>query len=199
MHGSGRFPGVTAVKNRDSGGLLSWQAQISVKGQQHYLGTFNTQQEAALATCLAQLARARPLAVVIEDCEHIDNASCAVLQRLFDEHLGTGRLFLLLGVRSSEGVTDERMRGWLDSERTTHVELGPLPPGEARALVAASAPAGRLPEQVTEHILNMSEGVPLNLQQMTRAFVGSDMLFLGGDGCYELEGAEGGGEREKGE
>ena len=45
-----------------------------------------------------------------------------------------------------------------------------------------------LPEEVTEHILNMSGGVPLNLQQMTRAFVGSDMLFLGGDGSYELEG-----------
>ena len=147
------------------------------------------EQEAALATCLSRLARARPLAVVIEDCEHIDNASCAVLQRLFDEHLGTSRLFLLLGVRSSEGVTDERMRGWLGSELTTHVELGPLLPAEAREFVALSAPAGRLPEAVTEHILTMSGGIPLNLQQMTRAFVGSDMLFLGGDGCYELEGA----------
>ena len=115
------------------------------------------------------------------------DASCAVLQRLFDEHLRL--LLLLLGVRSSEGVTDARVRGWLDRERTTHVELGPLPPPKARELVAASAPSGQLPEAVTKHILNMSAGVPLNLQQMTRAFVGSDMLFLGGDGSYELEGA----------
>ena len=54
---------------------------------------------------------------------------------------------------SSEGVADERMRGWMGSKRTTNVELGPLSSAEASELVASSTPSGQLPEKVAEHIL----------------------------------------------
>eukprot|EP00936_MAST-01D_sp_MAST-1D-sp1_P000179 g179.t1 len=46
---SSSFRGVTAIKNRASGELSGWQAQITVRGQNHYLGKFETQEQAALA------------------------------------------------------------------------------------------------------------------------------------------------------
>eukprot|EP00937_MAST-01D_sp_MAST-1D-sp2_P005658 g5658.t1 len=46
---SSSFRGVTAVKNRSTGELSGWQAQITVRGQNQYLGKFDTQQQAALA------------------------------------------------------------------------------------------------------------------------------------------------------
>ena len=46
---------------------------------------------------------------------------------------------------------------------------------------------GQLPEQLVAYIVDTCRGVPLDTEQMTIGFVQSDMLFLGGDGFYELE------------
>lgn len=46
---SSQYRGVTAVKSRKNGAFSGWQAQITCGGQNHYLGKYNTEEEAARA------------------------------------------------------------------------------------------------------------------------------------------------------
>ena len=46
---SSQYRGVTAVRSRKNGAKNGWQAQITYGGQNHYLGKFDTEEEAAAA------------------------------------------------------------------------------------------------------------------------------------------------------
>ena len=67
----------------------------------------------ALVTVLLRLARSgRPLMLCVEDAEHLDSGSLEVLSALLAE-LSDSALFVLVAVRSSQGVTDVVMKRWL--------------------------------------------------------------------------------------
>ena len=46
---SSQYRGVTAVRSRKNGATNGWQAQITHGGRNHYLGKFDTEEEAAAA------------------------------------------------------------------------------------------------------------------------------------------------------
>ena len=152
----------------------------------------------ALARVLLGLSRGRRgLALTVEDAEHVDSATLEVIASLIATLLeddqavagGGSKLFLLLAVRSREGVADEQMRGWVEEVPfVTHMEVGELPPEAARELAVRSSPGGRLPDDVLDYLVAHCEGVCLNIEQMTNAIIESELLFLTGDGVYELEG-----------
>ena len=123
-------------------------------------------QTKAFVEWLAALAARRALVLVIEDCEWIDKASGDVIGALLEQRLAQLPLFVVLGIRSEDGVRDERMRGWLAREDVTHLELGPLLAAEARELVQANAPSGDLPAELVEYILQTSDCKPLDLEQV---------------------------------
>ena len=67
----------------------------------------------ALVKVLLRLARSgRPLMLCVEDAEHLDSGSLEVLSALLAE-LSDSALFVLVAVRSSQGVTDVVMKRWL--------------------------------------------------------------------------------------
>ena len=64
------------------------------------------------------------------------------------------KLFVLLAVRSTEGLVDEKMRGWVEEVPfVTHMEVGELLPEAARELAILSTPGGRLPDDVLDYLV----------------------------------------------
>ena len=70
--------------------------------------------------------------------------------------------------------------------RAVPAQIGPLSDKSARELIAISACGGTLPPPVVDFVVEHCGGVPLHVDQMTKAFVESNLLFLGDDGAYEL-------------
>ena len=68
----------------------------------------------------------------------------------------------------------ETMLGWRRdcAGFVTHMEVGALSPEAARELAAVSTPGGRLPEEVLEYVVAQSEGICLNIEQMSVACSG---------------------------
>ena len=91
------------------------------------------------------------------DAEHIDVDSLDVLDRLVSQ-LGKLQLFVLVAVRSSEGVEHPRMRAWL-GPNVSHLNLAALSPDAARLLVTATATGGTLPDPCISFILEHSDGL----------------------------------------
>ena len=64
---------------------------------------------------------------------------------LRDEGAQGSKLFVILAVRSCEGIVDETMRGWVQDVGltwATHMEVGPLSLEAARQLAVVSTPGG---------------------------------------------------------
>ena len=101
----------------------------------------------------------------VEDCENIDSASLDLLDSLMAS-LSDTPLFLLVAVRSSEGVREPAMQAWLERPRgVTHIAIGPLASDAAQELVASYVEGAALPEEVVAFIVSHSGGIPLNLEQ----------------------------------
>ena len=62
------------------------------------------------------------------------------------------------------------------------LDVGPLEDDAAAELVHATAEGGGMPADVLGFILKHSQGMPLQLEQMTRSLVASSLLFLNEEG-----------------
>ena len=147
------------------------------------------EQVTVLYHVLRALACSRMLFLCIEDAEHLDSASLEVLDKLvagLDGH----SIFVLVAVRSTQGVLDATMKGWLGrpGAATYHMDVGRLGTDAARDLVLSCA-EGPLPPDVVAYVVTHSDGNCLALEQMTKAFVESNLLFLNMRGEFELEGS----------
>ena len=64
---------------------------------------------------------------------------------------GRSKLFALLAVRTTEGVTDKTMARWVEEEAfATHLGVGQLTAEAARELASITAQGGRLPHDVLD-------------------------------------------------
>ena len=97
---------------------------------------------------------------------------------------------MLVATRTSDGEKglDPRLAAWLQRDSVHHMEVGALAPDAARELIAVTATEGSLPPACVGFVLEHCGGVALHLQQMVKAFLDSNLLFLNEDGTYELEG-----------
>jgi DNA-binding NarL/FixJ family response regulator len=131
----------------------------------------------AVRELLDGLAATRPVVVVLDDLQWADAASLELLAALA-RRPPAGRVLVAVAHRPSEAL--RWLRGGL--ERATGaraVDLDPLDPDEAAALVPDRVPAGLLPA-----LLHEAGGNPFYLQQLARA-----PAAAGGDGRPEvLEG-----------
>ena len=120
------------------------------------------------AALLLGLARgARGLVLCVEDAEHLDSSSLAVLDRVVQAlavgasageqdparaaaRQGGAKLFLLLAARATEGVQElPWASSWVaELPFATHLQVGRLSDNAARELAALTAGAGELPEDV---------------------------------------------------
>jgi class 3 adenylate cyclase/tetratricopeptide (TPR) repeat protein len=118
----------------------------------------------ALLFQLEALSRLCPVVVLFEDLQWADATSLSVIEAF---HAGevAGPILLLATARP------EFEAPWSVSPRIREVRLSPLPAAESEALVAQVPGGGDLPAAVRKRILDRADGVPLFLEEITRAVV----------------------------
>jgi class 3 adenylate cyclase/tetratricopeptide (TPR) repeat protein len=128
---------------------------------------------------MAWVAQFRPLAVLVEDLHWADPSTLDFLTLLIERPPG-GRTLLCMTARPEFPVP------W-DRSAVGIVDLARLSPGEVDQMVTHVAGGLALPAPVTRQIADRSEGVPLFVEEVTKAVLESGALRKDGAG-YELAG-----------
>ncbi len=141
-------------------------------------------QKAATAGLLADLLVARasdkPLAILFEDAHWIDASSLELLEELV-VRLPETRILLIVTHRP------EFDPHWARHGHLTRYSLNRLSAEEGRAIAERATGGKSLPAEVLEHVLAHTDGVPLFIEELTKAIIESDSLEDRGD-RYELTG-----------
>jgi class 3 adenylate cyclase/predicted ATPase len=128
----------------------------------------------ALAAHVERLAASQPVLLVIEDLHWADPTSLELID-LMVERAPQHRLLVILTSRP------EFVSPWAGRTQTTAMTLGRLPPRQSVAIIASVAQGKPLPEAVTEQILDRADGIPLFVEELTKAVVESAAPVDGGD------------------
>ena len=127
---------------------------------------------------LLQESQVQPLLVLIENLHWIDAGTQAVLDSLI-ESLPIGRLFLLVSYRP------EYQHRWGSKTYYTPLQLHPLRPEAAEALLEGLLGQAAALQPVKQLLLERSEGNPFFLEESVRALVETQVLD-GERGAYRL-------------
>jgi class 3 adenylate cyclase/tetratricopeptide (TPR) repeat protein len=112
-------------------------------------------------------ARVQPLVLAIEDLHWADPSTIEMLQVLV-EQVATARLLLLTTARPEFRVP------WPTRAHHTQITLNRLRRRNARKLIAQVAVQRVLPQETLELLVERSGGVPLFIEELTRAVLESD-------------------------
>jgi len=117
---------------------------------------------------LAAEARRRPLLLIFEDLHWIDPSSLEVLDLLVDQ-IATFPILAVLSYRPDFTVP------WLGAPHITSLPLRRLSAAAAMAIVGGIT-GKPLPRQITEQIVARADGIPLFIEELTRAVIESGRL-----------------------
>ena len=122
----------------------------------------------ALVALVLQTAEQQPLILVVEDLHWLDPTTLEWLDRLID-HVAGAPLLLLLTARPHQ--TQEAL--WRPRAHLTQITLTPLSGAEAERLIDGVAGEQPLPAPVRQQIVARTDGVPLFLEELTKAVLES--------------------------
>jgi predicted ATPase len=128
----------------------------------------------ALLARVEGLAASRPLLLVIEDVHWADPTSLELIDMIIERapHL---RLMVIVTFRP------EFVSPWAGRIQTTPVVLGRLAPGQCGRIIAGMTHGKPLPKAVTDEIIQRTDGVPLFIEELTKAVIESGALVDAGD------------------
>jgi len=135
---------------------------------------------AALADHLIGLARDKTLLILIEDTHWMDPTSREVLDLLVDR-VQSRSILIVITCRS------EFEHRWNAHSHITTLTLNRLSRQLRTTLVERVAGAEKLPREVIEEIIVRTDGVPLFVEELTKAVIESDLLTET-DGRYVFSG-----------
>jgi len=124
------------------------------------------------------LCAARPLILAIDDLHWADRTTRALAERLL-ELTDRSAVMLAAGLRPDPGSEGWAFRSEAQTRfahRVDELQLSPLAPEAARALIDELVPAGLVGEPVKDEVVAKAEGNPLYLEELLRA-----LLETGGD------------------
>lgn len=125
-------------------------------------------------------SRAAPLMIILEDAHWLDPTSIELIDRLVPL-LAEERILIVISARP------EYQPVWVTHPSVTLISLTRLGSREAAAVIAGAAGGKQLPRELTEQILQRSDGVPLFLEELTRTLIVSGQLAESAEG-YRLTG-----------
>jgi class 3 adenylate cyclase/tetratricopeptide (TPR) repeat protein len=134
----------------------------------------------AIQSWLLSIAARGTLFLVIEDLHWADPSTLELLGPLLDQ-VPTTRLLLILTHRP------EFAPPWPNRSHFASITLNRLPRAQAETVVRNVSRGKPLPPQVLEQIITKTDGVPLFVEELTKAVLESDLLREGDD-RYELTG-----------
>ena len=132
---------------------------LTEPGQKHLLETFASQ--------LAEVAARRPVLILFEDVHWIDPTSLELLDHLVP---CLRSLPVLLVVSSRPGFSPH----WAGLPHVSSLALSGLRRREALMLATQTAAPAVLPATILEQIVRRAEGLPLFVEELTRAVVQAD-------------------------
>ncbi|WP_249144447.1 AAA family ATPase [Bradyrhizobium lablabi] len=133
--------------------------------------------EKTLGALLAQLeglAARRPVLMVFEDVHWIDPTSLDLLDRIVDR-VATLRVLLIITFRP------DFVPAWIGRSHVTLISLGRLPRRQRAEMIMRVTGGKPLPQEIAEHIVDRTDGVPLFIEELTKTVIESGMLTDVGD------------------
>jgi class 3 adenylate cyclase/tetratricopeptide (TPR) repeat protein len=133
--------------------------------------------EKTLATLLAHvegLAASQPLLLVIEDVHWADPTSLELID-LIIERAPRLRLLVIITFRP------EFVSPWAGRIQTTPISLGRLPLRQCAEIVAGVIQGHSLPTAIIDEILERADGIPLFVEELTKAVIETGALLDSGD------------------
>jgi predicted ATPase len=127
----------------------------------------------ALAAQLAGLTRQRPALMIVEDAHWVDPTSLEVFGRTVDQ-IKTLPVLLIVTFRPEFDAP------WAGRSHVTSLALNRLGEREAAAIIARIVGNKDLPADVTAEIVERTDGIPLFVEEMTKA-----VLEAEGEGAAE--------------
>lgn len=122
-----------------------------------------------LVDTVAQAVGQRPGLLLVEDLHWADPSTVEVLNTLI-EQLSSLPLLVVLTHRP------EFDSPWPESHHVSHLRLSRLSEAESRELVVSSAGGKELPPELVRQIVMKADGVPLFVEELTRAMIASGSL-----------------------
>ena len=116
----------------------------------------------ALTGQLGRLASQHPVLMIFEDVHWIDPTSLEALQRSVDQIKALSALLIVT-------FRPEFVASWVAQSQVTSITLNRLGESEAAAIVASLAGNKELSADVLAEILERTDGVPLFVEEMTKA------------------------------
>ena len=116
----------------------------------------------ALTAQLAGLARQQPVLMIVEDAHWIDPTSLEVFGRTVDQ-IKTVPVLLIVTFRPEFNAP------WAGRSHVTSLALNRLGEREAAAIIARIVGNKDLPADVTAEIVERTDGIPLFVEEMTKA------------------------------
>ncbi|MGY8704923.1 AAA family ATPase [Bradyrhizobium sp. 18BD] len=133
--------------------------------------------EKTLGVLLAQLdglAARRPVLMVFEDVHWIDPTSLELLDRIVDR-VATLRVLLIITFRP------EFTPAWIGRSHVTLMGLSRLPRPQRAEMMMRVTGGKALPPEIAIQIIDRTDGVPLFIEELTKAVIESGMLADAGD------------------
>jgi serine/threonine protein kinase/tetratricopeptide (TPR) repeat protein len=115
----------------------------------------------AFATALAET---RTVVLIFEDAHFMDRSTLEVLRRLVE---CPKRVSLLILITARPEFTSS----WALAQRVAQIDLERLEPTEALRLIESVAAPHRLPASLSRRLLDLGDGIPLVLEELTRVVV----------------------------
>lgn len=136
----------------------------------------------ALLFQIERAARKQPALVIFEDAHWSDDTSRLLLEQGLARLARIPVLVLVL-------ARPEFQPPWSKEARVTHMQLAPLTPGMSAALVHIVAGGHSLQPRLVAEIVDRTDGLPLFIEEVTKAIVESEVLGRASDrGSAEKEG-----------
>ena len=122
-----------------------------------------------------QLSRDKPVLLILEDLHWSDPTSLELTGLLMGRGQSLASLIALT-------FRPDFSPPWQLGNATTRVELSRLGPEDVRALATQVAGGKRLPDDVLTQIFEKTDGVPLFVEELTKAVLESDLIHEGAEG-----------------
>ncbi len=133
----------------------------------------------ALVAQVEGLAARQPVLMLFEDAHWADPTSIELLDLIVDR---TPALRLLLIVTYRHAPTySEFAPPWAGRPHVSMLSLNRLPPRQRAEMIAGVTSGKALPREIAEQIVERTDGVPLFVEELTKAVVESGMLTDAGD------------------
>jgi class 3 adenylate cyclase/predicted ATPase len=134
----------------------------------------------ALIRQLLALAQATPVLFILEDVHWIDPTTLELVNRTIQTIRAAPVLFLLT-------FRPDFLPPWLDQPHVTMLRLEKLSRDQAGSMILEVTGGRRIPDEVYEQIISKTDGVPLFIEELTKAVLESGLLRYAGD-RYVIDG-----------